>query len=163
MYLLVTTRGRVLARSSSESFLKIRQKKISQKTKIIEETPAQARAAFARKVKDQKARAARQRAWWARSRNQMKRGVLLSSSFISFLEWDATTENARCILSGKKYTFLNVPLSRFNAWKDGAAACDTDDPTGLRRWEIDKHPSLGAFFNQKIKPKYSYVRGWVYD
>lgn len=161
VFVLVTSRGTVLARSPSRDYLKLRQKRESRRTRIIELTPAQQRMAHARKIKEEKFRARKQKAWWARAAKARQAGRKLKSSFVDYLEYDSDTNNVHVTLSGRKYTFMNVPPSIFNAWRKGAATCTTDDTGKKKRWWIGKTPSLGAFFNTYIKPKYSFVHGWV--
>ena len=130
-----------------EETLKSRVKPIFDKIAELKET----KEAKRRKIK-----------WKRLARSQLARGAQLSSSFVSELIYNYFTGTVNVLLSGKKYSFFNVPEALFNAWKEGVATCSTDDPTGQKRWEIGKNPSLGAFFNDKIKHRrYSYVTGWV--
>jgi hypothetical protein len=91
------------------------------------------------------------------TRIQERRG--LTSSFIDSLEYDELSGYAYVYMkNGSSYRYANVPRRVFMAWKAGRATCKTDDHRKWRkRWWIGKTPSLGAFYNQKIKGKYSMV------
>jgi hypothetical protein len=101
----------------------------------------------------------------AEAEEYLKNGLLMPSSFIDALDYFGPaggTGNVVAELSGKQYTFLNVPESIFNRWWEGKASCTTDDGNGTirhMRWVQGKTPSLGAFFNQYIKNHYPYARG----
>ena len=99
--------------------------------------------------------------WAFKSKVQRFFGIQLSSSFVSELQYLSEENKVYVILSNKKYTFLNVPEAIFTAWTKGASTCVTSDSGKKKRWWIGKTPSLGAFFNTHIKPKYTYVRGWL--
>jgi len=86
-------------------------------------------------------------------------GAKIDSSWISELTYDIENEKVHTIFEGRKYTFYNVPETLFNAWYAGAAATTTADKK--RRWNLHDYPSLGAFFNQRIKNKYKHSRGWM--
>lgn len=92
-----------------------------------------------------------------RSATRVQRGRRLQSSFIAMLEYDEISGYATVYMkNGSSYRYANVPRRIFQAWKAGRATCKTDDHRKWKkRWWIGKTPSLGAFYNQKIKGKYT--------
>lgn len=95
----------------------------------------------------------------------LESGDLMPSSFVEELDYVEEDNSVHVNLDGRQYTFFNVPVSVFNRWFEGQATCTTDAPggwTGRNRklWTAGKTPSLGAFFNQYIKNRYRYMRGY---
>lgn len=91
----------------------------------------------------------------------IQEGGMIDSSWISELRYFPNEEKVWTLFQGRKYTFRNVPEGLFNAWYAGAAATTTSDTSKERRWNIYDFPSLGAFFNQRIKKKYKGSKGWL--
>lgn len=157
---LVDTSGVILVRSQSRTYLERKQKaERHRKTKIININ----NLSLVEKIKLFRQTKAAKRKQWKRAITGAKRiaqGKHLDSSWITELQW-FPDGRAWALFEERKYTFFNIPEALFNAWFAGAAATTTSDPTGARRWTIYDFPSLGAFFNQRIKPKFSFVRGWI--
>ena len=92
----------------------------------------------------------------------------LKSSFITEMQYFEEERKVWVKLSGKKYTIRNVMEHVFVGWYKGQASCTTDDARKVKRWWIDKTPSLGAFWNQVFydakrgHPRFPYIveRGW---
>lgn len=96
-----------------------------------------------------------------------QQGRMLKSSWVNHLsyiqEGDEDTGKVHVLFNDRKYTYFNVPESLFNAWFAGGATTTTEDTRKVKRWKIHDPFSLGAFFNQYIKPKWGKhaVHGWV--
>jgi hypothetical protein len=113
----------------------------------------------------------RQKTWKIEAWTQRRLGRKLRSSFVSKLSWNSATGTVNVLLSGKKYSYLNVEEAIFNAWEDGGATCRTSDDGKKKLWWIGKTPSLGAFFNtyisqpikgsRKRNDRYTMITGWV--
>jgi len=110
-------------------------------------------------IKESKRDKRAQAKWNLKSKLQRLIGQELDSSFVSELEYIQDEGKVWVLLSGRKYTFFNVPEAIFTSWTKGAATCQTSDSGKRKKWWVGKTPSLGAFFNSYIKPKYIYVRG----
>lgn len=91
-----------------------------------------------------------------RSQFRMGRDRLIKSSWIKSLSYDATTQTVQMYTRfGKGYEYMGVPVSIFNDWWEGKATCKTSDFGKKKQWWVGKTPSLGAFYNKKIKGKFS--------
>lgn len=129
---------------------------IPEPIQITKQTPKE-RAIIIRQSKADKRRQFR---WQIKSAAQKLLRKKISSSFVHYLSYNIETGTVNCILGKKKYSFLNIHETIFNAWRKGAASCKTSDTGKKKEWWIGKTPSLGAFFNQHIKNK-SFIKGWV--
>jgi len=115
-------------------------------------------------AKHAKASVRRQRKRALKGVEAIQQGALPPSSWIRALEYVETSDGVGSVhaaFTKRWYTFKNVPETLFNAWYAGAAATTTSDKSKARRWSIHDFPSVGAFFNQRIKGKYSFSRGKV--
>jgi len=84
---------------------------------------------------------------------------LMPSSFISYLFYHEKQTVVQMRLNGRNYYAKGVPKNVFIDWSRGAASCRTNDTSSLKRWTIGKTPSLGAYFDQNIKGKYTITSG----
>ncbi len=128
--------------------------------RVLKALPPAKRTAFIKKAKEDKRL---QGKWRLKSTAQRFFGVALSSSFVTQLDYFPEEEKVQVLLSGRPYTYKNVPELIFVAWTKGAATCSTSDSRKRKRWWIGKTPSLGAFFNDKIKNRSGITefKGWV--
>ena len=84
---------------------------------------------------------------------------LMPSSVVHYLFYHEKQTVVQMRLNGRNYYAKGVPKSVFIDWTQGAAACRTNDTSSLKRWTIGKSPSLGAYFDQYIKGKYTITLG----
>jgi hypothetical protein len=187
-YVLLSENGRVLARSQSKSFLQRKQKRIRGDTRIQKErlpvevgrTPIDERrrvrtvAAITQtrnRIGLQKLRKPKVgQKPKPRRRRLFDQENILDSSVIKYLDYDLERKIVHIQFiryrhrrgGSNKGSYLGIPPQLFEDWWEGKASCRTDDTSSLKRWKKGDTPSLGAFFNQKIKGKFTYIAGvWM--
>lgn len=79
----------------------------------------------------------------------------IRSSVVHYLDYFPETKVVQVQLGATWYWYEEVPEKIFNDWRMGDAHCKTNDFMRRKRWWKGKYPSLGAFYNQKIKGRYT--------
>lgn len=93
-----------------------------------------------------------------RAATAMQEGRIIPSSWIFSLFQDE--QGYVYVRMGSQNYKSNTPIPGplFREWADGKATCKTNDTGIVKRFWIGKTPTLGGFYNKKIKGHYRFGR-----